>query len=47
MSANRQPDQIIGVGQDVSLIEIVDTPGETAFGVSPSTKIFDVQIANR
>src|SRR5260370_42497858 len=42
--AYRQPDQVIGVGQRIHLVEIVNTPYQPAKLVAPCSKAGDVQI---
>src|SRR5260370_4242258 len=45
--AYRQPDQVIGVGQRIHLVEIVNTPYQPAKLVAPCSKAGDVQIPYR
>jgi len=47
LQARRQPDQVIGIGKRIRLIEIVHAPAKPAFGIPPCSKTIDVQIANR
>jgi len=44
--AGRQADQIVGVGQPLRLIKIVDAPDQAPLTVAPGAEIFDMQVAN-
>src|ERR1039457_5233286 len=44
--AGGQAHKIVGVGQWVGLVEIIDTPAEAAFRISPSSKDIHMQIAD-
>src|SRR5208282_16576 len=43
--ASREPDQVVGIGQRIGVIEVVDTPRETAFRVAPGAEAVNVKVA--
>src|ERR1039458_7471007 len=46
LHAGGQAHKIAGVGQWVGLVEIIDTPAEAAFRISPSSKAVYMQVAD-
>lgn len=46
VSADGQAYKVVGVGERMSFVKIVDTPDQAAFGVAPGAKIFNVEIAD-
>jgi len=44
--AGGQAGEVIGVGQSLALVEVVDPPHEAAFGVAPRAEVRHVQIAD-
>src|ERR1035441_7191000 len=46
LHAGGQAHEIVGVGQWVGLVEIIDTPAEAAFRISPSSKAVYMQVAD-
>ena len=44
--ARRQPDKIHRVGVQAGLIEVVNSPHQTAVGISPGAEVFYVEIAD-
>jgi len=46
IGAGGEADEVDGVRAGEDFVEIVDAPDEAAFEVAPSTKIFDVEIAD-
>src|ERR1039458_6943285 len=46
LHAGGQAHKIVGVGQWVGLVEIIDTPAEAAFRISPSSKAVYMQVAD-
>jgi len=47
VGAHGETDKIVRVRERISLVEIVDTPDQSAFGVAPGAKVFHMQVANR
>src|SRR5215510_396572 len=45
--ARRKSDEIVGVGQQMGFIEIVDAPYQPAFRIAPCSKILNVEIPDR
>src|SRR5277367_3508582 len=45
--AGREPDQVVGIGQRIRVIEIVHAPRETAFRVAPGAEAVNVKVATR
>ena len=45
LDACRKPNQIVGVGQWVSFVEVIYTPGEPALRIAPGAEAVGVQIA--
>ena len=45
--AGRQAQQIVGIGQRVGLVEIVDAPGKPAQGVVPGAEVLQMKITHR
>ena len=45
--AGGKPDQVERVGNDRSLVEIVDAPDQSPFRIAPSTEILKMQVADR
>ena len=43
--ACREPDQVVGIGQRIRVIEIVHAPRETAFRVAPGAEAVNVKVA--
>ena len=46
MGADRQADEIVGVGHGMGFVEIVDAPDEAALDVAPGAEILDMQVAD-
>ncbi len=46
MGAHRKANQIVGVGDGVGFIKVIDSPDQAAFDVAPGTKILHVQITD-
>ena len=45
LHARREPYQVVGIGQRIRVIEIVDAPRKTAFRVAPGAEAVNVKIA--
>src|SRR6266567_3000658 len=45
--ARRQTHQVLCVREGTRLVDVVDAPDQTAFGISPRPKVLDMQIADR
>lgn len=44
--ARCEPDEIAGVRQHASFVEVIDAPDESALGVTPCTEVLDMEITD-
>jgi hypothetical protein len=47
LQARRQPNEVIGICQWVSFVEIVHAPAKPALGISPRTETVHVHVSDR
>jgi hypothetical protein len=45
--ADSQADQIISIRHGIGLIEVIDSPYQPAFAVTPGSEVLDVEITHR
>jgi hypothetical protein len=41
-----EADEIVGIGQRIGFVEVVDAPNQAALEVAPGTEVFYVQVAD-